>query len=246
MKKIIFLILTLAIISGSSKAGFALAQGNKSQPKGLEDKSILSKITFVHYKKGYAKPNKPGKPPQDNCYGFLARGAKWKTTEDYLINPSGSSLTDDFVSNTITAGANEWEIYGGEAIFGNANLDSNAVYDPDQMDGKNVAAFGNYPEANVIAVTTIWGYFSGPPKSRELIEWDMLFDIDYQWGDALLDPSFMDLQNIATHELGHSAGLDDLYETACSSETMYGYSQEGETSKRDLNSGDIKGIQELY
>jgi len=40
--------------------------------------------------------------------------------------------------------------------------------------------------------------------------------------------------------------MDDLYETSCMAETMYGYSSEGEVSKRDLNAGDITGIQKLY
>ena len=56
----------------------------------------------------------------------------------------------------------------------------------------------------------------------------------------------MDLQNIATHEFGHGAGLDDLYEDSCSEETMYGYAENGETKKRTLGSGDIAGIVELY
>ena len=56
----------------------------------------------------------------------------------------------------------------------------------------------------------------------------------------------MDVQNIVTHEFGHGWGLADLYDTSCSEETMYGYSEEGETKKRTLNDGDIAGIQELY
>lgn len=73
-----------------------------------------------------------------------------------------------------------------------------------------------------------------------------MFDTDFTWGDATTNPAVMDLQNIATHELGHGVGLGDLYDTVCIDETMYGYSTEGETSKRDLNAGDIVGIQELY
>ena len=55
----------------------------------------------------------------------------------------------------------------------------------------------------------------------------------------------MDLQNIATHEIGHGIGLGDLYNT-CTQETMYGYSTEGDVSKRTLNSGDISGLQKIY
>ena len=56
----------------------------------------------------------------------------------------------------------------------------------------------------------------------------------------------MDLENIATHELGHGLGLGDLYKDACSDVTMFGYSTEGETKKRTLEPADIAGIQELY
>ena len=55
----------------------------------------------------------------------------------------------------------------------------------------------------------------------------------------------MDFDNIATHELGHSVGMADLYNT-CTDETMYGYSTAGEIKKRDLNIGDINGINSLY
>ncbi len=80
-----------------------------------------------------------------------------------------------------------------------------------------------------------------------------MFDIDFSWGDAgptseseLGDTSVMDLQNIATHELGHGAGLADLYDDQASEQTMYGYASYGETKKRTLNTGDIAGIQALY
>ncbi|MFQ6053626.1 MAG: matrixin family metalloprotease, partial [Candidatus Bathyarchaeia archaeon] len=108
-------------------------------------------------------------------------------------------------------------------------------------------------QEGVIAVTVVWGYFSGPPRQREIVEFDIMFDTDYTWGDAgdtsetmLGDTSMMDLQNIATHELGHGLDLDDLYDSSASEETMYGYSQNGETKKRTLYLGDIAGIQELY
>jgi len=56
----------------------------------------------------------------------------------------------------------------------------------------------------------------------------------------------MDFESFATHELGHSVGMGDLYNSACNQETMYGYANEGEIMKRTLNLGDIKGISALY
>ena len=96
----------------------------------------------------------------------------------------------------------------------------------------------------VIAVAVVWGYFSGPPKVREILEFDILFNTDFDWGNG--EQGWMDLQAIATHEIGHGLGLADLYEDVCAEETMYGLSDYGEIKKRDLNTGDINGIQELY
>ncbi len=55
----------------------------------------------------------------------------------------------------------------------------------------------------------------------------------------------MDLQNIATHEGGHGAGMDHP-DDSCSEETMYRFSQQGETNRRTLHTGDIAGINKLY
>ncbi len=224
-----------------------LAEDDPERPKGLDDRGPLTKITVIHYRKGYAKPPQPGKPKPATCYGFLANGAKWKTNEDYLVNPNNSDeLRDNFVMSAIEAGVTKWEKYGGN-IFGTGTKDLSVSYDKN-LDYKNTASFGTYSDPNVIAITSVWGYFGGPPQTRQLVEWDILFNTgsDWTWGDALENPSLMDLQNIATHELGHSAGMDDLYTTACNLETMYGYSTEGETIKRDLNPGDIAGITILY
>jgi hypothetical protein len=56
----------------------------------------------------------------------------------------------------------------------------------------------------------------------------------------------MDVQNIVTHEFGHWAGLADLYNSADSLLTMYGYSGYGVTYQRDLGLGDRMGVQAVY
>jgi len=98
----------------------------------------------------------------------------------------------------------------------------------------------------VIGVTTVWGYFGGPPPRREIVEAHILFNDDFEWGDGSLNSALMDVQNIGTHELGHWVGMGDLYQLGASEETMYGYSEEGETKKRDIYKGDTKGVTKLY
>jgi hypothetical protein len=239
--KIVKALFVLAVLSLMGVTSAVLA-------KDQVDRGPLTKITFIHYKKdkNQAKPGGSVKQKPATCYGYLAKGAKWKSTEDFFVNPSGSDLKGNTMLDAMNLGVTEWEKYGGSKIFGKGSVDAGAVFDDTKTDGKNVAVFGSDLASNIIAVTTVWGYFGGPVQTRELVEWDMLFNTRFGWGDASTNPALMDLQNIATHELGHSAGMDDLYTTSCNLETMYGYSTEGETSKRDLYNGDIKGIQALY
>ncbi len=79
-----------------------------------------------------------------------------------------------------------------------------------------------------------------------MVESDILFDTDFNWGDAKTDPSLMDIQNIATHEIGHTLGLSDLYTKSCVNVTMYGYSTEGDVEKRSLEPADIAGLLSIY
>lgn len=219
---------------------------------GNDDKGPLSKVTFIHYKKGHAKPpwagGGGGGNDKSSCYAFISSGAKWKSSEPYAINPTNS----DGINASEVVYANElgvaaWEAHAGD-IFGDYYVDYSAYYDDAYADGVNTVTFGLYPNSGVIAVTNVWGYFSGPPKSREIVEFDLLYNDPYfVWGNADAgNGSVMDLRNIATHELGHAFGLADLYTTSCMEETMYGYSGEGETKKRTLEAGDIAGINKLY
>ena len=81
---------------------------------------------------------------------------------------------------------------------------------------------------------------------RKLVEWDMPFNNQIDWGDAdsVATPVF-DHLNIAVHELGHALGLvhpDD----SCAEESMYRFASLDETKKRDINAGDIAGLKDLY
>ncbi len=193
----------------------------------------------------FAKPG--GTRDNSSCYGFIASGARWKQTENFLVNPSNSEgISSSYVYDTFVQATNLWDNQVSFDVFGNASEDSSATFDFNSTDNRNVALFGSYPDPDVIAVTNVWGYFYGNPKTRELVEWDMLVNDAFTWGIWELTPTAMDLSNIVTHELGHSAGLADIYNTVCTPVTMYGYASEGETNKRTLESPDITGIRKLY
>ena len=66
----------------------------------------------------------------------------------------------------------------------------------------------------------------------------------FTFGDAG-KKDVMDEVGVATHELGHAAGLAHP-PNECTEETMYAFAELGETKKRTLEEGDIQGIVELY
>lgn len=215
------------------------------------DKGPLEKVVFIHHRKDYVKPpwaGGPGGPGEEEEGYYKLLGAKWKKTPvDYVIDPDNTyGLTATFITGAISASTEEWDSWTSTDLFGSYTTDYSASWDSDAPDGRNELLFGDYDKEGVIAVCIVWGYFRGASGKGEIIEFDILFDTDYTWGNATVNPDVMDLQNIATHELGHGVGLADLYDEKAFEETMYGYSYKGDIKKRDLYFGDIAGIQELY
>ncbi len=190
----------------------------------------------------------PEEPDTSSCYEFLAKEAKWKSVEPYIVDPTNTrGLNENFVKKNLALDIGKWEDAAGVGVDILGDEISGIVdgADLDSPDNKNEVMFANIDYEGAIAVAIVWGYFGGPPPFRELVEWDMVFDdVDFNWGIG--EAEKMDFENIATHELGHAVGLDDLYKDLCSEQTMYGYATEGETKKRSLESGDITGIRALY
>lgn len=211
---------------------------NKSPALESLEPGSLERIVFIHYANGKVIAN--AKAP--SCYKLL--GVKWKSLPvSYVVNPEVEAI----VPEAVFSGNETWDTATSRELFNNSySLDSAANWDDNYPDGRNEYSMGNYPQSGVIAVTVVW---SGVPiggKGRQIIEFDVMFDTDFTWGDATSNPAVMDLQNIAVHESGHGVGLGDVYRSRCSEVTMYGYSDYGETKKRTLEQPDIIGLQKMY
>jgi len=83
-----------------------------------------------------------------------------------------------------------------------------------------------------------------------MVEFDIVLDKDEQWAINTdpedPDPNAFDVQNIATHEAGHTLVLGDLRSPKDGALTMHAYTWLGDTVKRTLGSGDISGVQAIY
>ena len=213
-------------------------QAPDHSPVITEDGDLI-RVDFIHFAKppnaGSGKPSK-----STSCYKLM--GVKWPGLPvQYVINPTNQDgMSQNFVTSTISKSAETWDAATPAELFSNSYaVDSTAQYGV--QDYVNTIQFGNYGSSNTIAVTSVWYTRAG----KRIVEFDMLFNERYLWGNADDSLGFMDLQNIATHELGHSVGLDDLY-NSCIEETMYGYSGYGETKKRTLEPADIEGLRKMY
>ena len=209
-----------------------------------------------------------------DCFSFIARGAKWKNIEPYIVNLAHSSeyaswldgiaLTD--VDGTLRAWENpepdvSFNIFGGGATTGDE-----LIADTSSTDGKNEIYFASIENsAGTIAFTIVW-YTIGNPSWRQIVEFDMVFD-DGPNGETLSDGSTLEPWNwtlsdtpdtdpatgethfpsVATHEAGHAAGMGHTDTTdLCAQQTMFPYYSRGETHQETLDIGDVAGIKELY
>lgn len=258
-----FLVISVVAVTTSIAAN----DKAKEEPKGPGDNAKapdLEKIEFIHWKKGFAKPpcdhdgvcdpdENPSCPdcknggngeeppePTTACYAFMGQyGKRYLKWGDLPITCVIHPNLGDF-GWAIILSADTWDNSTGPILFGDFQLGDVAYGDGD---GNNAICFGNYySDPGIIAACTVW--YS--PATKAIVEFDITFETDFTWGDATINPEVMDLQNIATHELGHALGLADIYDEGCSDVTMYGYSSVGETDKIDLADPDITGIQTLY
>jgi hypothetical protein len=129
----------------------------------------------------------------------------------------------------------------------NPIIDNKAKASIGSPDYKNVITWGR-AQPGVVAYAVIW-YVS---STGEIVDADIVLNSYYKWGiadgnEAATDlTNKFDIRNIVTHESGHWSGLDDIYDSAYSAMTMYGYTSYGEEIKRSLEPGDIAGVQEVY
>ena len=221
--------------------------------ENVEGYAIIHKKS--HFRDAFARVQRPARLSGSTCYGYLASGAKWKWVEPWVVNPANnSSIADNDVFGIFSSSISKWEdatdgnvgFGAGVNVIGDGSTTSSALAaDTVSPDDLNEAYFGEIEDSDTIAATIIWGIFSGPTRNRKLVEWDQIYNTVYGWSSTG-EADKMDLDNIVTHEIGHSFGMNDLYTSSCWVQTMFGYADFGETIKRTLEAGDINGINKLY
>ena len=160
----------------------------------------------------------------------------------YRINlgslPSGLSAAA--VARAIDGAAAAWVTAGASPLTNGGTTTRKAG---GKADGINTISFGGAPGGS-IAVAYMW------VRSGVVVEADMSLAKGFNWtsnegasGDCSGASGNMDVQDIATHELGHWVGAQHTPTAAeYNHRTMYPYASYQELYKRSLSAGDIASI----
>lgn len=186
----------------------------------------------------------------DSVSVVSAAGWKLPSIWTYRVNFSSvpATIGADNAQTLITNAYNTWAgVVGSKVTFSQGGDTYTAAA---RFDGQNIVAWGR-TSGTALAVTYTWYNSSGVA-----VEIDTIMNKKFTWywsnpatwtaGQTCAYQGVYDVQDILTHELGHTVGLGDKYTGEFVNNTMYGYGSKGETKKDTLTTGDIAGVQAIY
>ena len=176
--------------------------------------------------------------------------AKWSGGGfDYWINTANipSDVSSPSFITYATASFQTWEDDAGSSV--DLTYRGTTTVTSWGQDGVNWVGWGLIGGGTIAATRVLeWAvYTPGDYGSLRYTEADIMFDNSKSWSAQSSGVAGRyDVQNIGTHEAGHTIGLADMYDAEDSEQTMYGYASTGETKKRTLEWGDRAGVAALY
>ncbi len=159
----------------------------------------------------------------------------------WWLNQNGApGNTFNAALTACASGYNSWQCQSGLNIAYNG---ATATLPNNHSDGVNVLGWMTCCwDPSTIAITD-WTY---QVSTGNIYEADISFNSQHYTWNTNGSATDMDIENIATHEEGHSVGFGDQYGAADNLDTMYGWSSEGDLIKRSLDLDDVEGSEYLY
>lgn len=231
----ITLIFAVSIISAASAKG---RPGEVPDKGAKAPEQEFAEEVFVDY----AAPSHagPGPHPEEESddFSLTMGGIKWTaaTTTKYTITGGGEPVSG---ANTALETAEvTWDGFVSPTDF----IRNDGDPSPNPCGGPNRLEWGAIDgEGNVLAFASVCRNVA----TKEIVGFRMKFDTSETWSTDT-PASDMDVQNVATHEWGHVAGLGHTNKPKSGCLTMYNFAGDDETQKRTLGLGDKLGMQFLY
>jgi hypothetical protein len=210
------------------------AQGRLLWERGVrsDDDSIAFERAYHYAAKAPAGGSVDSSAATD-CASTKYVKAGWSWSAPYSAYASSEADLFDAAGRT-------WDNATSHALF--AGVSAGKLGTAGAKDGVNQIEFVSLGASSTIAVTTTWyNRFT-----HQAVESDGQYNTYYSWSRSGAAGA-MDVVDIATHEIGHSFGLDHPKGAGgISCLTMYAYASQGETQKRTLGDGDLLGIRSIY
>jgi len=247
MAILVSLLVILVVSPGIPAGNKAAERGQGAGRKGPKAPPEIEVVTFVNTPYWTSPPWYPDECEDTDTYRLVRGGIRWASDAlpvDCVVYTSEASGAPEGAFAAVKPAFAEWDgntstnIYDDDAIV----EDSTTTPPGLAVDESNTVCWGTIDgPGGTIAVTRFVFWVN----TKELIEFDIMFDSAETWSTTGAEDAF-DVQNVMTHELGHTLILDDLRSPRDGALTMHAYTWPGDIIKRDLGSGDIQGIQAIY
>jgi len=180
----------------------------------------------------------PGALASCSSTAYTLTGWHWNARYAAKVDSANSGLSSSAVVSGFQGSGNTWDSSTSGSIMGTVSAGGSGS-NAGRRDGVNQLGWKHLANG-VIAQTTTWS------SGSSAVESDGAYGTSFPWSTSGA-ANAMDLQNIATHEIGHTFGLGHpATNSANACLTMYAYADYGETQKRSLGTGDINGIKAIY
>lgn len=187
----------------------------------------------------------PWYPPEEETDSYRwAPSIHWAGADlpvDINVYTGGEPISGTF--SAIAGGFTTWDSETTTSLYGSISENSSPDSWPGvDLDGENTVAWDTIDgPGGIIGGTYYWYYVA----TKEMVEFDMVLDREEDWSFDGSGETFS-VQNIVTHEAGHTLVLQDLRSPRDGALTMHAYTWPGDVDKETLGSGDILGLKEIY